>query len=158
MAQNQDVYNIKGSSKNALGKNPIQGPKKMGQRLASGLQRLAKTMRTVTSEGWEWVDQPSPDLNDDDLNTPSARASLANFDENLKGDQIELKYFLSFSDQFNSFKVLKRQIQGGNRNSAGKNMDSFKTKPYLANYQINNGNQNGSVNKRSRNSDRLGGS
>ena len=74
-------------------------------------------MRTVTSEGWD--EQSSPELNDDDLNTPSARASFANFDENLKGDQIELKYFLSFSDQFNSFQVLKRQKQGGNGSATG---------------------------------------
>lgn len=113
-------------------------------------------MRTVTSEGWD--DQSSPDLNDDDLNTPSARASLANFDENLKGDQIELKYFLSFSDQFNSFKVLKRHQQGGNGSSTSKAIDAFKARPYLANYQLNNGNLHGLVHKHSRNSDLVGAS
>lgn len=113
-------------------------------------------MRTVTSEGWD--DQSSPDLNDDDLNTPSARASLANFDENLKGDQIELKYFLSDSDQFNSFKVLKRQQQGGNGGTTSKAIDAFKARPYLANYQLNNGNLHGLVHKHSRNSDLVGAS
>ena len=57
---------------------------------------------------------------DDDLNTPSARASLANFDGNLKGDQIELKYSLSFSDQFNSFKVLKRKNRAATETLPGK--------------------------------------
>jgi len=65
-------------------------------------------MAALASEGWDWVDLSSPELNDDDFNTASGVASLAHFEENLQGDQIQLKYFQQFSDQFNSFKVLKR--------------------------------------------------
>ena len=45
-------------------------------------------MAALASEGWDWVDLPSPELNDDDFNTASGVASLAHFEENLQGDQI----------------------------------------------------------------------
>lgn len=93
--EHESLYGVKGRRDN-IG---VEGQREFGQ-------RMLKNSRTLTSDGQD--ESSSRDFNDDDINSPSARASFANFDENLKGDQIELKYFLTLSDQFNSFKVLKR--------------------------------------------------
>ena len=123
-------------------------------------------MAALASEGWDWVDLASPEykndepeLNDDDFNAASGVANLAHFEENLQGDQIQLKYFQQFSDQFNSFKVLKRPNpnyhttqQHNTRNVHGK-ADNFMPKPYIAKYQISAGQNQGnqSQNQQARN-------
>lgn len=105
------LYNQRGAPKHGEGKYNLKLTLKDDKSLIPGYKKLTKTERTDTSQDlqdWEQVDPQSPEINEDELNTPSHRASLANFEENLKGDQIELKYFLKFKDQFNSFKVLKK--------------------------------------------------
>ena len=117
---------------------------------------MTNKVRTVTSFDKDVSGLSSPDINDESLNTPSARASIANFEENQRGDQIELKYFLSFSEQFNSFKVLKKTPQVSQWNTGGaSNIDELQTKPYVANYMLNNDYQRTQM-KVSRNMDLLG--
>lgn len=126
--------------KSGGGPRAMRGAEMAGKTEARG--GLHQAGRPVEQESLYGVkgrrdDSSSRDFNEDDANSRSARASLANFEENLKGDQIELKYFLSLSEQFNSFKVLKPPKQGANGSPNKRGKQSSGEQGVVSHYKAN---------------------